>query len=61
LHLNLHAACNIASNKLLKNALTGHPELTGNQSIYSLRQNTMKANAFPMIMMAEAMILMIYG
>jgi hypothetical protein len=50
--------------KLLKNAFTGCPEVRGNQSIYLIRQNTVKANAFlimmMMMIMAEAMILLIY-
>jgi hypothetical protein len=45
--------------KLLKNAFTGCPKLRGNQSIYLIRQNTIKASAF-LMMMAAAMILMIY-
>jgi len=34
------------------------PKVRGNQSIYLIRQNTMKASA--LLMMAAAMILMIY-
>jgi hypothetical protein len=36
--------------KLLKNYFTGCPEVMVNQSIYLIRQNTMKVNAFLMMM-----------
>jgi len=58
LYINLHGGC-MGRNHITEKCFYWMPNIRGNQSIYLIRQNTMKASAF-LMMMAAAMILMIY-
>lgn len=58
LYLNLHGACNTGRHQITEKCLYWMPKVRGNQSIHLIRQNTMKASAFPM--MGVAMILTTY-
>jgi len=58
LYINLHGGC-MGRNHITEKCFYWMPNIRGNQSIYLIRQNTMKASAFLMMMVA-VMILMIY-
>lgn len=58
LYLNLHGAC-MEKNQITEKCFYWMPKVRGHQSVYLVRQNTMKASAF-LMMMAAAMIMMTY-
>jgi len=57
LYLNLQGARKMGRNQITEKCFYWMPQVQGNQSIYLIRQNTMKAF---LMMMAAAMILTIY-